>query len=111
MVCADHFRVGFLATAIYVGPQRAFSRHLGIYRSDVNLFSTWTRAASRQPRLQVRTTRREDHVILIVPMSSGRLFLGRLLASIACLRFTGTINLPCPFRMATPNRTFLLCQQ
>ena len=44
-------------------------------------------------------------------MSSGRLFLEGLLASIALLRFTGTINLPCSFRMATPNRTFLLCQE
>jgi hypothetical protein len=33
-----------------------------------------------------------------------------LLASIARFRFTSTINLPCSFPGAIPNRTFLLCQ-
>ncbi len=60
---------------------------------------------------------REDCAIPIVPMSSDRLFLGGLFASIARLRFTGTINLPCLFPRLTQTghfyiarmRTFLLC--
>ena len=111
-VCADCLGVRFLATAIYVRPQRAFSRHRGIYRSDVRLLLAWTGApppdGSSNPS---PTTRRQDHVILIVPMSSDRLFLEGLLASIAPLRFTGTINLSCSSAWTTPNRTFLLCQE
>ena len=60
---------------------------------------------------------REDCAIPIVTMSSDRLFLGGVLASIARLRFTGTINLPCLFKGSpqtghfyfASNRTFLLC--
>jgi hypothetical protein len=54
---------------------------------------------------------REACAIPIVTMSSGRLFLGGVLASSARLRFTGTFNLPRLFKRLTPNRTFLLCQQ
>ena len=55
------------------------------------------------------TAQREDCAIPIVLMSSVRLFLGGLLASMARLRFTGTINLTWPFQRPIPNRTFLLC--
>ena len=118
IACADHFDVDFLATAINVGaPTYVFeaSRNLSV-RCEISSWSGRS-AASRQRLHPSPTTRREDHVVLIVQMSSDRLFLGRLLASIACLRFTGTINLPCFFQEPTQTghfyfarmRTFLLC--
>jgi hypothetical protein len=63
------------------------------------------------------TAQREDCAIPIVLMSSDRLFLGGLLASMARLRFTGTIKLPRLFQgqpktghfYFARNRTFLLC--
>jgi hypothetical protein len=44
-------------------------------------------------------------------MSSDRLFLDGLLASIARLRFTGTHRLPCTLSPLWQNRTFLLCRE
>ena len=96
-------------------PQRAFLRHGRIFQSDVG--KTTSEPEPRSHRLPPMApdpglrARREDRTLPIVLMSSDRLFLDGLLASIARLRFTGTINLPCSFRMATPNRTFLLCQK
>ena len=111
MICADRFGLGFLATAIYVGvPTCVFKASQNLSVRCESLPGLDRSAASRQRLRPSPTTCREDHVILIVPMSSGRLFLDGLLASIARLRFTGTINLPCSFPRATLNRTFLLCQ-
>ncbi len=66
---------------------------------------------------QALTAQREECAVLIVPMSSDRLFLSGLLASRARLRFTGTLNLPRLFQGSTETghfyfagmRTFLLC--
>ena len=83
----------------------------------------YSAATDRSGRLPIAApvralmAQREDCAIPIVPMSSDRLFLGGLLASIARLRFTGTINLPCLFQRLTQTghfyfasmRTFLLC--
>ncbi|MGH9824624.1 MAG: hypothetical protein ACREDR_15405, partial [Blastocatellia bacterium] len=120
IVCADGYRVPFLATAIYVGAPTCVLEGIAESISPMSVLENqaWTgAAASRQPLHPSPTTRREDHVILIVPMSSGRLFLGGLLASFARLRFTGTIHLPCSFPgplqtghfYFAGNRTFLLC--
>jgi hypothetical protein len=119
-VCADGFRVLPRPCTLRRGPDVRFSkasRNLSV-RCGFCKTQAWTEAAaSRQPLPPSPTTRREDHVILIVPMSSDRLFLGGLLASIARLRFTGTINLTCSFPELLQtghfyfagNRTFLLC--
>ena len=58
-----------------------FSRHRGIYQSDVGLFHDQTRAGELPPAGRScpgPRTRREDHALLIVLMSSGRLFLDRV---------------------------------
>jgi len=110
MVCADHLSLGFLAAAIYVGvPTCVFKASRNLSVRCESLPGLDRSAASRQLLRPSPATRREVHVILIVQMSSGRLFLDRLLASIARLRFNGTMNLPCSFPRATLNRTFLLC--
>jgi len=93
-------------------PQRAFSEASRNLSSDEG-FCIPTRIGAPPPASDSHpssTAQREDCAIPIVLMSSDRLFLDGLLASMARLRFTGTINLPCLFRMATWNRTFLLCQ-
>jgi len=58
-----------------------FFRHRGIYRSDRGLFQTQTRARELPPANRSHPgprTCREDHALLIVSMSSGRLFLDRV---------------------------------
>jgi hypothetical protein len=56
-----------------------FLRHGGIYQSDVGLEGRpGLGIASRQCPDPDRRACREDHVSLIVPMSSGRLFLDRV---------------------------------
>jgi hypothetical protein len=82
-------------------PQNAFFQACGIYRSDMSshLFNPGPRPAFRSGRCQGI-----GHTGKHVPcpssaMSSGRLFLDGLLASIARLRFTGIISLePLPLR-------------
>jgi hypothetical protein len=79
-----------------------FARHSGIYRSDVSflLFTPGACPAFRSGRCQGL-----GHTGKIMPcpsfaMSSGRLFLDGLLASIARLRFTGSISIKrLPHRM------------
>lgn len=90
-------------------PQRAFfkaSRNLSADGKVARIRS----ASSRQRSNPELMAQREDRAIPIVRMSSVRLFLGRLLASSARLRFTGTINLTWLFQEPYHNRTFLLCQ-
>jgi hypothetical protein len=72
-----------------------FLRHVGIYRSDVSflLFTPGACPAFRSGRCQGI-----GHTGKYMPcpssaMSSGQLFLGGLLASIARLRFTGRIRI------------------
>src|ERR1700722_19683588 len=57
------------------------------------------KARRKETRLPVRAT------------SSGRLFLDRLLASMARLRFTDIRNLTCTLHKIRQKVTFLLCQQ
>jgi hypothetical protein len=93
-----------------------FLRHRGIYR-PMTLSSERSRSLPPTAPSQALTAPREDCAVLIVPMSSGRLFLGGLLASRARLRFTGTLNLPRLFQGSTETghfyfagmRTLLLC--
>jgi hypothetical protein len=113
-VCADCSASASSPLQLTLGPQRAFSK--ASRNLSVRCWFRKTKArngatASRQPLRPSRTTRREDHVIPIVQMSSDRLFLEGLVATRAPLRFTGTINLPCSSAWTTPNRTFLLCQE
>src|ERR1700733_5002219 len=53
--------------------------------------------------------RRKETRLPIVAMSSDRLFLNGLLASIARLRFTGIRNLTCNSHRLRQKGTFLLC--
>ena len=58
-----------------------FFRHRGIYRSDRGSFKNQTRAGALPPAGNSHPgprTRREEHALLIVPMSSDRLFLDRV---------------------------------
>ena len=80
-------------------PQYAFSRQGGIYRSDVA--ANQNQIPGRAPttsRWSVpspgKRTRREDHALLIVrdEFRTGYSLIG-LLASIARLRFTGTVRI------------------
>uniref|UniRef100_Q01ND3 Uncharacterized protein n=1 Tax=Solibacter usitatus (strain Ellin6076) TaxID=234267 RepID=Q01ND3_SOLUE len=78
-----------------LGPQYAFSRHRGIYRSDVVQTTTNPGTGadllpSLSPPVPGKRTRREDHALLIVrdEFRSGYSLIG-LLASRARLRFTG----------------------
>jgi len=96
-----------------------FLRHDGIYQSDGGPNPSSDRSHCLPPAAPnpSPTTRREDHVVLIVPMSSDRIFLDGLLASIARLRFTGTARLTWVFWTQPETghfyfarkRTFLLC--
>jgi hypothetical protein len=93
-------------------PQRAFSEAFRNLSSDEGS-AIPVRIGGPPPASHshpISTAQREDCAIPIVLMSSVRLFLGGLLASMARLRFTGTINLTWLFQSPTPNRTFLLCQ-
>jgi hypothetical protein len=72
-----------------------FFRHGGIYRSDVSshLVNLGRSTAFRSGPGQAIGRAGRKHALPIVAMSSGRLFLDGLLASIARLRFTGIISL------------------
>lgn len=63
-------------------PRLRFLRHRGIYQSDVGLLSnpslSWNRCLPPAAPDPSSRTRREEHALLIVPMSSGRLFLDRV---------------------------------
>jgi hypothetical protein len=67
-----------------------FLRHDGIYCSDVScrLKNLGRSAASGRVRPRFRERAGSKRALPIVAMSSGRLFLSGLLASIARLRFT-----------------------
>ena len=72
-----------------------FLRHGGIYRSDVSflLFNPGACPASRSGRCQGIGQAGKNLPCPSSAMSSGRLFLDGLLASIARLRFTGMIRI------------------
>ena len=100
-------------------PQRAFSEASRNLSSDEG-FCIPARIGVPPPASDSppsSTAQREDCAIPIVLMSSVRLFLGGLLASMARLRFTGTINLTWLFQSPLQTghfyfarmRTFLLC--
>ena len=79
-----------------------FFRHGGIYRSDVSshLVNLGRCPAFRSGRCQVVGRAGKSTPCPSSAMSSGRLFLDGLLASIARLRFTGIISLKLlPLRM------------
>jgi hypothetical protein len=93
-----HFLLATFAASI-LSAQHAFSRQGGIYRSDVGSKRNQTLgrkpAASRWPApWPGKRTRREDHALLIVrdEFRTGYSLIG-LLASIARLRFTGTVRI------------------
>ena len=100
---------------------KRFWRHHGIYQSDVG--SRWRPSPGWNRRLPpTAPTRTREHIgrnmlSLIVPMSSGRLFLDGLLASIVRLCFTGTARVTWVFWTQpqtghfyfASRRTFLLC--
>ncbi len=74
---------------------RRFFRHGGIYRSDVSLLLVnlgWG-AASRSGPCQAIGRAGKNTPFPSSAMSSGRLFLDGLLASIARLRFTGRVSI------------------
>ena len=72
-----------------------FLRHAGIYRSDVSflLFTPGACPAFRSGRCQGIGHTGKNMPCPSSAMSSGRLFLGGLLASIARFRFTGRIRI------------------
>ena len=72
-----------------------FPRHGGIYRSDVSshLINLGRGAASRSGPGQAIGRAGRNTPCPSSAMSSGRLFLDGLLASIARLRFTGMIRI------------------
>ena len=72
-----------------------FFRHDGIYRSDVSslLFTPGACPAFRSGRCQGIGQAGKNMPSPSSAMSSGRLFLDGLLASIARLRFTGMIRI------------------
>jgi hypothetical protein len=76
-------------------PRMRFFRHDGIYRSDVSspLVNLGRCPASRSGRCQAIGHAGKNMPCPSSAMSSGRLFLDGLLASIARLRFTGIISL------------------
>ena len=79
-----------------------FLRHDGIYRSDVSslLLTLGRGPASRSGRCQAIGRAGKNTPCPSSAMSSGRLFLDGLLASIARLRFTGIISIKLlPHRM------------
>ena len=72
-----------------------FRRHAGIYRSDVSFlpFTPGACPAFRSGRCQGIGRAGKNAPCPSSAMSSGWLFLNGLLASIARLRFTGTIRI------------------
>jgi len=81
-VCADFSPAYSLAQrAILRAPRMRFFRHRGIYRPDRYSLKNQTWAGALPPAGGSNPgprTRREDHALPIVPMSSGRLFLDRV---------------------------------
>ena len=106
-----------------IGARAALTlRFQGMTESVAPMCSTPNANLARIYRIPVGSgpdheARRKKTRLPIVAMSSGRLFLNGLLASIARLRFTGTRNLTCNF--TSPGKrghfyfaskgTFLLC--
>jgi len=80
--CADFFPACSVALlTILRAPRVRFFRHRGIYRPDGEFLKTQARAAAPPPASNTHPssrTRREERVLPIVPMSSGRLFLDRV---------------------------------
>jgi hypothetical protein len=74
---------------------KRFLRHFGIYRSDVSfvLFTPGACPALRSGRCQGIGHTGKNMPCPSSAMSSGRLFLGGLLASIARLRFADRISI------------------
>ena len=72
----------FLLSKILRRPSMRFLRHGRIYQSDVGLLLPQLGPGSPppagRPRTQAYRARREDRALLIVSMSSGRLFLDRV---------------------------------
>jgi hypothetical protein len=81
-VCADFFPARSVALLTILGaPRMRFLRHRGIYRPDRSSLKNQTWAGALPPAGSSHPgprTRREDHALPIVPMSSGRLFLDRV---------------------------------
>jgi hypothetical protein len=80
---------------------KRFLRHDGIYRSDVSslFFTPGPLSAFRSGRCQGIGQAGKNMPFPSSAMSSGRLFLDGLLASIARLRFTGIFSInPTRFR-------------
>jgi hypothetical protein len=81
-VCADFFPAcSVVLLRILRAPRMRFLRHRGIYRSDRGSLENQTWAGALPPAGSSHPgprTRREDHALPIVPMSSGRLFLDRV---------------------------------
>jgi hypothetical protein len=75
--------------------RKRFFRHGGIYRSDVSslLFNPGPCPAFRTGRRQVIGHAGKNMPCPSSAMSSGRLFLNGLVATIARLRFTGLIRI------------------
>ena len=96
------------------GHRDAFSRHDGIYRSDVVQNQKPNPGTGTVPppvgRPRARVQERAGRITLFSSsaMSSGRLFL-RLLASRASLRFTGDRRITRTPQRLRPKATFLLC--
>ena len=93
--------------------ERRFLRHGGIYRSAVFNASCEPDPAYRFPvgAGSGHEARGKETRLLIVATSSDRLFLERVLATKARLRFTGTVRLTRHLSRPRKNRTFLLCRE
>src|SRR5260370_25199919 len=103
-----------LASGVGAGAEVSMLRFQGMTESIAPMCSTFLanlarRTAFRSGPDQVIKARRKETRLPIVAMSSGRLFLNGLLASIARLRFTGTRNLTCNSAGPGEKGTFLLC--
>jgi hypothetical protein len=81
-VCADFFPAcSVVLLTILRALRMRFLRHRGIYRPDQGSLKNQTWAGALPPAGSSHPgprTRREDHALPIVPMSSGRLFLDRV---------------------------------
>jgi len=81
-VCADFFPAcSVVLFTILRAPRMRFLRHRGIYRPDRGSLKNQTWAGALPPAGSSHPgprTRREDHALPIVPMSSDRLFLDRV---------------------------------
>jgi len=112
-VCADFFPAcSFAQLTILRAPRMRFFRHRGIYRSDRGSFKNQTWAGALPPAgnsYPGSRTRREDHALLIVPMSSDRLFLDR----VARQHGPSPLHRHAQITMTSPSTrqkgTFLLC--